>query len=159
MSGGAPKDLTAADLDPKRLIEGSPGFATTLGLTIEESSRERAVGRLDAGAHLFNHVGGPHAAAIYGLGELTSFALLLEVFGDLVRAGAVPLVKEGTIRYSAIATGPLLATATLTDDETAARASLEERRRATFAVEVLFARESDEVQTAAATYRMALLRV
>ncbi len=146
-------------IDPKTLIEGSPGFATTLGLTIEQSSRDRAVGRLDAGAHLFNHVGGPHAAAVYGLGELTSFALLLEVFGDLVEGGAVPLVKEGTIRYSAIATGPLLATATLQDDEAGARASLEQRGRATFAVEVVFTRETDDVQTASASYRMALLRV
>lgn len=146
-------------IDPKALIEGSPGFASTLGLTIEESWRQRAVGRLDAGEHLFNHVGGPHAAAIYGLGELTSFALLLEVFGDLVEGGAVPLVKEGTIRYSAIATGPLLATATLAGDEPGARASLAERGRASFDVAVRFSREADDGETATATYRMALLRV
>jgi acyl-coenzyme A thioesterase PaaI-like protein len=40
--------------------------------------------RLDAGPELHNHLGGPHAAAIFGLGETAAFVVLLRVFGDLV---------------------------------------------------------------------------
>ncbi len=107
---------------------------------------------------LHNHLGGPHAAAIFGLGETTAFVLLLHVFGDLVEAGAVPLVKSSTIAYSAVATGSLLAQAELAGDEAATCAALDERGRASFDVEVVFTREADGVQTATATYVMALRR-
>jgi hypothetical protein len=107
---------------------------------------------------MHNHVGGPHAAAIFGLGETAAFVVLLQVFGDLVEAGAVPLVKDAQIGYSALATGPLLAAASLLEgEEDGVRASLAERGRATFPVEVRFRRESDGVETAVGTYRMALL--
>ncbi len=150
--------MTITSADIKQRIEGSGGFAGTLGLEIVSSSRDGALARLDAGAHLHNHVGGPHAAAIFGLGELSAFAVLLEVFGDLVEAGAVPLVKDAQIGYTAIATGPLLAAATLLGDEAGARESLATRGRATFPVEVVFRREADDVETARCTYRMALLQ-
>ena len=45
-------------------------------------------------------------------------------------------VKEAQIGYSTIATGPLLAAAVLTGDEAGVRASVQERGRATFPVEV-----------------------
>ena len=82
--------------------------------------------------------------------------MLLRVFGDLVEGGAVPLVKSSQIGYSAVATGPLLADAVLTGDEAAARQALADRGRATFDVEVRFRREADDVETAVATYVMAL---
>ena len=131
----------------------------TLGPRVVESSPAGTLLRLDAGPELHNHVGGPHAAAIFGLGETAAFALLLEVFGDLVDAGVVPLVKDAQIGYSAIVTGPLLAAAHLRDgEEDGVRASVAERGRATFPVEVRFRREEDDAETAVATYRMALLR-
>jgi acyl-coenzyme A thioesterase PaaI-like protein len=144
-------------VDVPAVLHGAGGFVRTLGARVLSSSRDETVLRLDAGPELHNHVGGPHAAAIFGLGETSAFALLLEVFGDLVEAGtAVPLVKNGTIAYSAIATGPLLARARLVDDEAGARRSLEERGVATFDIEVVFTRETDDVQTAVMTARMAL---
>ena len=140
------------------LIHGAGGFVRTLGPTVVRSSSDEALLRLDPGEELFNHVGGPHAAAIFGLGETTAFVVLLEVFGDLVEAGAVPLVKSAEIAYSAVATGPLLATGRLTGDAVAARASLGERGVAVFAVEVRFTREADGVETAVMTAQMALKR-
>ena len=136
------------------LIHGSSGFVGTLGPRV--LSVEPARLRLDAGPELHNHLGGPHAAAIFGLGETTAFVVLLRVFGDLVEAGAVPLVKSSQIGYSAVATGPLLAEGTLTGDEASARQSLADRGRATFDVQVRFRREADDVETAVATYVMAL---
>jgi acyl-coenzyme A thioesterase PaaI-like protein len=146
-------------MDVAATVHGAGGFVGTLGPRVVSSDRTGALLRLDAGPELQNHVGGPHAAAIFGLGETTAYALLLEVFGDLVDAGAVPLVKSAQIAYSAIATGPLLAASRLVADEAAARASLAERGVASFDVEVLFRRETDDVQTAAMTARMALKRL
>ena len=136
------------------LIHGSSGFVGTLGPRV--LSVEPARLRLDAGPELHNHLGGPHAAAIFGLGETTAFVVLLRVFGDLVEAGAVPLVKSSQIGYSAVATGPLLAEGTLTGDEVPARQALADKGRASFDVEVRFRREADDVETAVATYVMAL---
>lgn len=146
-----------ACVDVPALLHSAGGFVRTLGAQVLSSSPDQTLLRLDAGPELHNHVGGPHAAVIFGLGETTAFALLLEVFGDLVESGrALPLIKSGSISYSAIATGPLLATARLVDDEQSARDSFDERGVATFDVEVLFRREADDVQTAAMTARMAL---
>jgi acyl-coenzyme A thioesterase PaaI-like protein len=139
------------------VLHGAGGFVGTHGPRVLSSGPDGVRLRLDAGPELHNHVGGPHAAVIFGLGETAAFGLLLEVFGDLVEAGqALPLIKSGSIAYSAIATGPLLATARLVDDEAGARASLAERGVATFDIEVVFTRETDDVQTAVMTARMAL---
>lgn len=141
-------------MDISALIHSSGGFVRTLGPRVQ--SEDPAVLRLDAGAELHNHLGGPHAAAIFGLGETAAFVVLLRVFGDLVEQGAVPLVKASSIAYSAVATGPLLAAAELTGEEASAREALTAKGRATFEVEVRFRRESDDVATAVATYVMAL---
>ena len=144
-------------MDVPELLNNAGGFVGTLGAKVVASDRKAAQLRLDAGPELHNHLGGPHAAAIFGLGETAAFALLLEVFGDLVESGAaVPLIKSGRIDYAALATGPLLATSRLVDDEASARASLTERGVASFDIEVLFHREGDGVQTAVMTARMAL---
>lgn len=141
-------------MDIAALIHSADGFVRTLGPRV--LSEDPALLRLDAGPELHNHLAGPHAAAIFGLGETTAFVVLLGVFGDLVEQGAVPLVKSSSIAYSAVATGPLLAEGILTGDEAAARAALADKGRATFEVEVRFRRESDDEQTAVATYVMAL---
>jgi acyl-coenzyme A thioesterase PaaI-like protein len=142
-------------MDIPALIHGADGFVKVLGPRV--LSTEPALLRLDAGPELHNHVGGPHAAAIFGLGETAAFVVLLQVFGDLVEAGALPLVKDAQIGYSAIVTGPLLAAASLAvGEEDGVRACVAERGRATFPVEVRFRREDDDVETAVATYRMAL---
>ena len=141
-------------LDIPALIHGSQGFVGTLGPRVLEV--DPALLRLDAGPELHNHLGGPHAAAIFGLGETAAFVVLLRVFGDLVEQGAVPLVASTQIAYSAVATGPLLAQAELTGDEASARAALAAKGRARFDVEVRFRREADGVETAVATYAMAL---
>ena len=146
--------MTSTAWDIPALIHGSPGFVGTLAPRV--LGEDPALLRLDAGPELHNHLGGPHAAAIFGLGETTAFVVLLRVFGDLVDSGAVPLVKSCSIGYSAVATGPLLAEGRLSGDEARAREALAARGRASFDVEVLFRREDDGSQTAAATYVMAL---
>jgi len=145
-------------LDVPALLHGATGFVGTLAPRVLSCTREGALLRLDPGPHLHNHLGGAHAAAIFGLGETAAFAVLLEVFGDLVEAGGVPLVKSSSIGYSGIATGPLLASAVLDADEAGTRARYTDRGSASFDMTVTFRRESDDVETARATYVMALKR-
>jgi acyl-coenzyme A thioesterase PaaI-like protein len=145
------------------IVHTAEGFVRTLGPRVLRSSEREAVLRLDAGPELYNHVGGPHAAAIFGLGETAALVVLLEVFGELAEQGAVPLVKSADISYSALATGPLLATARVAGarDEVVAgvRASMTQRGLATFDVEIAFTRESDGGRCGAMTARMALKRL
>ena len=145
-------------IDVAARLSDAPGFVGLLHPQVLRTSREGALLRLDAGPELHNHLGGPHAAVIFGLGETAAFAVLLEVFGDLVEGGAVPLVKSAAVGYTGVATGPLLASATLVGDEAGARASYEARGSASFPVEVVFRREGDDVETGRCTYAMAVKR-
>jgi len=59
-------------------------------------SREGVLLRLDAGPELHNHLGGPHAAVIFGLGETAAFGILWSILtsklaGPIASAAAVVL--------------------------------------------------------------------
>jgi acyl-coenzyme A thioesterase PaaI-like protein len=133
-------------------------FARTLGPTVVEATDQRAVLRLDAAEPLHNHLGGPHAAALFGLGELAAFALLLRVFGTEVLGGGVPFIKQGSIEFQGLVLGPVLATATLVDDREQVRARFAERGSASFDCEVLFHLEDGGAQTTVMRPRMTLKR-
>ncbi len=141
-------------MDITSLIHANKGFVGTLGVRV--LNEDPALLRLDAGPELHNHLGGPHAAAIFGQGETTAFVVLLHSFGDLTEAGAIPLVKSSQIAYSAVATGPLLSQGELLAEPGAVRDRLADKGRASFDVQVRFRREADDVETAVATYVMAL---
>lgn len=153
-----PRDA-ADDIDIARVFAEAPGFLRTLGPTLVALDDEQAVLRLDAGPELHNHVGGPHAAALFGLGELAAFALLLRVFGDEVKAGGVPFIKAGSIDYRALVTAPVLATATLAADLDAVRARFAERGSASFECEVVFRLESTGEVTTVMRPTMTLKRL
>lgn len=148
------------DIDVAAVFAANEGFVRTLGPTVVSASSERAVLRMDAGPALHNHLGGPHAAALFGLGELTAFALLLKAFGDLVQdGGAVPFIKSGSIDFQGLVTGPVLATATLVDTPESVRARFAERGSASFDCEVLFTLEDGGAQTTVMRPRMTLKRL
>jgi acyl-coenzyme A thioesterase PaaI-like protein len=123
-----------ADLTP--LMEGGTAFARTLGARVVSRSGTGAVLAVDAPESLHNHVGGPHAATLFGLAETAAAAVILTVFEDLFRDGAVPLIKSAEISYLAIATGEVTASAGFTGDADGVRGSLAERGVAVFPVEV-----------------------
>lgn len=148
--------MTAAEIDVTTVFAEAQGFLRTLGPTLVEATAEQAVCRLDAGPELHNHLGGPHAAALFGLGELTAFALLLKAFGLEVSGGAVPLIKSASVEYQALTIGPVLATARLVDDVGQVRARFAERQSASFEVEVLFRLEDTGAQTAVMRPRMTI---
>jgi acyl-coenzyme A thioesterase PaaI-like protein len=144
-------------IDVEGVFAHSAGFLRTLGPSLVSLDEEQAVLRLDAGPELHNHVGGPHAAALFGQGELAAFALVVKVFRAEVKAGGVPLIKGGSIDYRALVTGPVLATARITDDVAAVRARFEERGSASLDCEVVF-RSEDGRETTVMHPRMTLKR-
>lgn len=148
-----------SDIDVAALFAANEGFVRTLGPTVVSADAGSAVLRLDAGPALHNHLGGPHAAALFGLGELAAFALLLKVFGDLAQDGGVPFIKSSAIEFTGLVTGPVLATAVLVDDEASVRARFAERGSASFDCEVVFTLEATGAQTTLMRPRMTLKRL
>jgi acyl-coenzyme A thioesterase PaaI-like protein len=150
--------VTTPDPDLVRLVVAGTPFAETLGPEVVDLAPEQAVLRLDAPVALHNHVGGPHAAALFGLAETAAAATVLLRFTDLLEQGCVPLIKGAQIDYRAIATGPVTATARFVGDEAGVRASVAARGVAVFPVEITLTTEDG---TTAATMRadMALKRL
>ncbi|MFD8726985.1 MULTISPECIES: DUF4442 domain-containing protein [unclassified Streptomyces] len=87
-------------------------MARTLNLEFLETTAERAVVRLPDQADYHNHVGGPHAGAMFTLAESASGAIVIAAFGDQM-SRAVPLAVKAEIGYKKLAMGEVTATATL----------------------------------------------
>jgi acyl-coenzyme A thioesterase PaaI-like protein len=95
--------MTAADA----LLATVP-FARTLGIEFDED----LTARLPDTYGLHNHVGGPHAGALFGLGETASGAVVLATFAEQLTK-AVPLTVRADIAYKKLAMGPVTARARL----------------------------------------------
>lgn len=147
--------MNAADL--KDVVERGSAFARTLGPTLVSIGGGEAVLEVEAPESLHNHVGGPHAATLFGFAETAAAGVVISLFEDLVSSGAVPLIKSAEISYSAIATGPVTATARFVGDAEGVRASYAERGVAVFPVEIAVATTAG-TETARMTAQMALKR-
>jgi len=89
-------------------------LVATLGITIEEVSVENqsALAFLPDRPEQRNHVGGPHAGAIFTMAETASGAVVQALFSHLFDV-AIPLIMNGEITYRALALGDMRALATL----------------------------------------------
>jgi uncharacterized protein (TIGR00369 family) len=95
----------------RELIENIP-LNQTMGIRVLEVREGAAVASMPERPEYSNHIGTPHAAAIFALAEAASGACVGGSF--LAQMGSItPLAKEGTIRYRKIARGGLRASATL----------------------------------------------
>ncbi|MEV4495834.1 DUF4442 domain-containing protein [Micromonospora arborensis] len=127
-------------------------FARTLGFEFVEVAPEakggvRAVVRMPDSSATHNHVGGPHAGAIFTLGETASGAVVLAAFGQLLDR-AVPLAVRAEIAYRKLAMGPVLATARLARPALDVIEELESGRRPEFDVVVEIATEDGKPTSA-----------
>jgi uncharacterized protein (TIGR00369 family) len=116
----------------------------TLGLEFSEASAERAVVSLPDQSAYHNHVGGPHAGAMFTLAESASGAVVLAAFGDQL-GRAVPLAVKAEIGYKKLAMGAVTATAELGRPVADVLAELDAGERPEFPVEVTIAREDGAV--------------
>ena len=87
-------------------------WVKTTGIDFEEVSSTRVVASLPDDEALRNHVGGPHAAMMFGLGETASGAVVMAAFAQHM-AKATPLVARADIAYKKLALGALKAEAVL----------------------------------------------
>jgi acyl-coenzyme A thioesterase PaaI-like protein len=145
------------DIDPEQIAAGmiaAVPFARTLGFEFVEVAPDstggvRAVVRLPDSPDTHNHVGGPHAGAMFTLGETASGAVVLAAFGHLLDR-AVPLAVRADIAYRRLAMGPVLATARLGRPADEVAAELAAGTRPEFPVSVEISTE-DGVTTAQLT--------
>ncbi|NJP31130.1 DUF4442 domain-containing protein [Micromonospora thermarum] len=130
------------------MLEAVP-FARTLGFEFVEVAPEadggvRAVVRLPDSPATHNHVGGPHAGAMFTLGETASGAVVMAAFGHLLDR-ATPLAVSADIAYRKLAMGPVRATARLGRPAAEVLAELEAGQRPEFPVPVEIATEEGKV--------------
>lgn len=119
-------------------------MVATLNIEFVEVSNERAVLRLPDQKEYHNHVGGPHAGAMFTLGESASGALVLANFGDIMEQ-ATPLAVESTIQYKKLALGAVTATATMMRSGDQVLAELNAGKRPEFLVEITIATDDGTV--------------
>ncbi|MFH8519580.1 DUF4442 domain-containing protein [Streptomyces gelaticus] len=110
-------------------------MARTLNLEFLETTAERAVVRLPDQAAYHNHIGGPHAGAMFTLAESASGAVVIAAFGDQM-SRAVPLAVKAEIGYKKLAKGVVTATATLGRPVAEVIAELDAGRRPEFPVAI-----------------------
>lgn len=106
-------------LDAKALAENLTAavpFARTVGIAIADVRVDgddiSATATLPDEERLHNHVAGPHAGALYTLGEVASGAVVMAAFGEHLTLGT-PLAVRADVAYRKLAAGPVQAVARL----------------------------------------------
>ena len=112
-------------------------FMRTLGIEFVAAAENGAEVSADLPdrTDLHNHVGGPHAGALFSLGETVSGAVVLSTFAQQL-ADAVPLAVGARIAYKKLAMGPVRATARLARPKDEVLAELEAGNRPEFDIAV-----------------------
>lgn len=126
------------------MLAATVPMARTLHLEFLEATPERAVVVLPDQEAYHNHVGGPHAGAMFTLGESASGAIVLAAFGDQL-SRAVPLAVRAEIAYKKLAMGAVTATATLGRPAADVVAELDAGQRPEFPVSIEIRRADGDV--------------
>lgn len=116
----------------------------TLNLEFLDLTDTTAVLRLPDQPAYHNHIAGPHAGAMFTLGESASGALVLGNFAQHL-GEVVPLAVEANIAYQKVAMGPVTATATMTRTAEEILAELRTGARPQFRVDVTIATQDGTV--------------
>ena len=130
------------------LKQGVP-WVGTAGVEFVEVEGDRVLAELPDRAENHNHVGGPHAAVVFGVGETASGAVALAAFSQHMDK-ATPLVARAEISYKKVATGVLRAEAVLGRPAAEVVAELASGTRPEFPVHVTVT-NADGVTTAEMT--------
>lgn len=137
--------MSSENLPPiGELMATSVPMVATLNLEFTEANSERAVVRLPDQSAFHNHVGGPHAGAMFTLGESASGAIVMSAFADQL-SRAVPLAVRSDIAYKKLAMGPVTATAELGRPVADVVKELDAGERPEFPVEITITREDGAV--------------
>ncbi|MFD7920812.1 DUF4442 domain-containing protein [Streptomyces sp. NPDC059740] len=126
------------------ILSSTVPMVRTLNLELTETTPERAVAVLPDQPAFHNHLGGPHAGAMFTLAESASGAIVLAAFGDQL-SRAVPLAVSAEIGYVKLAMGTVTATAKLGRPVAEVVAELDAGTRPEFPVRVSITREDGAV--------------
>jgi acyl-coenzyme A thioesterase PaaI-like protein len=129
-------------------------WVTTAGIEFGEVAADRVVCSLPDLESQRNHVGGPHAAVMFGLAETASGAVGLATFAECLDR-ATPLVVSSEIHYRRVALGPLTAEALLGRPAAEVVAELDAGARPEFPVHCAI-RDSEGRTTGEVTVRWTL---
>ncbi|PSL55673.1 uncharacterized protein DUF4442 [Saccharothrix carnea] len=110
-------------------------WVKTVGVEFPEVSGDRVVAELPDREELRNHVGGPHAAMMFGVAETASGAVVMAAFAPHL-SKVTPLVARSEIAYKKLALGTLRAEAVLARPAAEVVAELEAGTRPEFPVDV-----------------------
>ncbi|MFF1631931.1 DUF4442 domain-containing protein, partial [Streptomyces sp. NPDC058272] len=94
--------MSADQMTIGEMLAATVPMARTLNLEFVETTPEKAVVALPDQGDFHNHVGGPHAGAMFTLGESASGAIVLAAFGGQL-SRAVPLAVSAEIAYKKLA--------------------------------------------------------
>ncbi|WP_232789528.1 DUF4442 domain-containing protein [Streptomyces jeddahensis] len=136
--------MSADQMSIGEMLAATVPMARTLNLEFLETSPEKAVVALPDQSDYHNHVGGPHAGAMFTLGESASGAIVLAAFGDQLTR-AVPLAVSADIAYKKLAMGRVTATASLGRPAADVIAELDAGQRPEFPVSIAIQREDGAV--------------
>ena len=136
-------------MDFEAVKAGMPTLVPMVGtlnmefLSLDETT---AVLRLPDQQPYHNHIGGPHAGAMFTLGESASGALVLGNFAQYLDR-VVPLAVEANIAYRKVAMGAVSATARMSRTPADIMGELEAGTRPQFRVDISITAE-DGTETA-----------
>ncbi len=136
--------MSADQMSIGEMLAATVPMAKTLNLKFGETTPERAVVVLPDQSEYHNHVGGPHAGAMFTLGESASGAIVLAAFGAHL-SRAVPLAVRADIAYKKLAMGEVTATATLGRPVADVVAELDAGQRPEFPVAIAITRADGAV--------------
>lgn len=110
-------------------------WVKTSGVEFVEIGADRVVAELPDAEELRNHIGGPHAAMMFGVAETASGAVVMAAFAQHMDK-VTPLVARAEITYKKVALGVLRAEAVLGRPAAEVVAELESGTRPEFPVQI-----------------------
>jgi uncharacterized protein (TIGR00369 family) len=110
-------------------------FVQLLGIKIDAIGNGTSEVSMPADQKLNNHLGTPHAGALFTLAETASGAAMAGGFADLI-LGLRPVAKESRIQYQKVAKGATRASGRVPGDMAALKAQLKADGKVAFPVEV-----------------------
>ena len=149
----------AGVLDPSSLtaaIRATTPLVDTLQIEVIEAG-ERVRLRLPNEVQTRNHMGGPHAGAIFTLGETTAAVLMLARVGHLLDR-AKPLAVSADIAWSKLARCAVLSEPVKDIDAAAVEAEWDAGGRPEWGTTVRFTREDDGAPCGEMTVALTLVR-
>jgi acyl-coenzyme A thioesterase PaaI-like protein len=126
------------------LLAATVPMVRTLRLEYLSIASDHARLRLPDQPDYHNHVGGPHAGAMFTLAESASGAIVIAAFADQL-SRVTPLPVRAEIDFRKVARGPLTATASLGRPAPDVIAELDAGKRPEFPVTVSIQREDGAV--------------